>query len=67
MPCFFANASALSLLRAATAYTTTSGCERAGTIKASGAMLAAPRIPNLRGFWVEDVGGGLMGGLKACY
>ena len=36
MPCDFANASALSRLRAATARTMTSGCDLAGMIRAIG-------------------------------
>lgn len=44
MPCFLANAVALSWLRAATAWTMTSGCDLAGMISAMG--LAVVRVLN---------------------
>src|SRR5690348_11417042 len=51
MPCFSAYARAAVSSRAATADTSASGCSRAGTIRALGAILAAPRMPKRRG-WV---------------
>ena len=61
MPCFLANFSALLMSRAATAYTSTSGWLFAGVIRAPGAILAAPKMPNLSGALLlgalEGVGG----------